>query len=82
MTTVSTIRSWITKGLRKKATHVIVMCDTYDHDDYPVYVYEGENPREKAPVGNMQRILECYSLKLPIEAQLTEQRAHHWEIES
>ena len=28
-------------------THMAVVCDTYDWDDYPVYVAQGEDPHEK-----------------------------------
>lgn len=38
-TTKKIIAEWIESGLEKKATHMIVVCDTFDHTDYPVYVF-------------------------------------------
>ena len=79
MTTREDIRGWLTQGKEQGSTHVIVMCDTFDHEDYPVFVEPGEDARDKAPKGNMQRIMECYSLSLPFDEQLDEHRAHNWD---
>lgn len=82
-TTRDDIRAWLSEGKRKGATHVIILCDTFDYCDYPVYVMPGQNAREVADAqcknGAMTRVMECYSLALPIEAQLNEFRASHWE---
>ena len=70
------------EGKKKKATHCIVVCDTYDHEDYPVYVEKGQDPREVAKEfdgKNMQRIMECYALNQDIDMQLGELRAYHWD---
>ena len=29
---------WVTEGRNKGATHVLDVCDTFDHSHYPVYV--------------------------------------------
>lgn len=81
-TTQSEIREWFERGKRGGATHMIVACDTFDHDDYPVYVKPSESVREKAAEyngKNMQRVMEVYALHLPMEAQLAEHRAFHYE---
>ena len=76
------IRGWLEHGLAEGATHVIIVCDTFDHEDYPVFVMPGEDAHEKAqgfsPGYNMQRVMEVYSLSLPIEDQLNERRAFHF----
>lgn len=80
-TTTENIREWLNNA-DKTHTHVIVVCDTFDYDDYPVYVNKDENPREiakKYDGKNMQKIMECYSLSIDIEQQLRERRAFHWE---
>lgn len=70
------IRSWINRGIAEKATHVLVVCDTFDWEDYPVYVMPGEDARSMAEEHgyngdrNMQRVMEVYNLALPIEPQL------------
>jgi hypothetical protein len=80
MTTQNEIRGWLERGKRDGATHVIVVCDSFDHDDYPVFVKPTEdvNVRIKEFDGkNMQRIMEVYALHLPLEAQLAEYRSFH-----
>ena len=50
---------WILDGKKKKATHMIDVCDTFDYDNYPVYVKKGESLEEKEKevrAGSMQRI--------------------------
>ena len=62
---------------------MIVVCDTWDHEDYPVYVQEGEDPRARAgeyTEKNMQRVMEVYALHLDMESQLAEHRACHYEL--
>jgi hypothetical protein len=62
---------------------MLVVCDTFDYDDYPVYVKPGEDPRQKAETyqrgENMQRLMECYSLSMSKEDQMKEHRAFHWD---
>lgn len=61
---------------------MLVVCDTYDHTDYPVYVESDQNVLEvlKEHDGtNMRRVMECYALHLDKEAQLSEHRAFHTE---
>jgi hypothetical protein len=78
MTTKAEIREWLEKGLEQGDSHVIVACDTFDHSDYPIYIHHGTNPKTY-PLGEMQRAMECYCLALPIEDQLNESRANHWD---
>jgi len=76
--TKSDIAEWFDRGVKLSATHLIVVCDTYDHEDYPTYVYPGEDAQEKYKEHNeasMQRVMEVYNLALPKESQLAEHRA-------
>lgn len=50
------IRSWLKRGKESGATHMIVVCDTYDHEDYPVYVMPDENVRTKSEQFNGKNI--------------------------
>lgn len=34
---------WYDEGVKAGATHLIVVCDTYDHEDYPVYCSSPED---------------------------------------
>ncbi len=62
---------------------MLVVTDTFDHEDYPVYVPEGKDPREFDPKGaNMQRTMECYRLSLGwAEQGHPGTRAQNWEFD-
>jgi len=76
------IDRWFEAGKKQKATHLIVVVDDFDHDDYPAYVAGGQDVREVAKKydgTNMQRIMEVYSLKRDKHSQLAEFRAFHYD---
>ncbi len=80
-TTQEDIRGWIKRGQEQNATHLIVVCDTFEHDDYPVFVSDKENVREvyeEYNNKNTQRVMEVYNLKQDIEKQLNEIRANNF----
>jgi hypothetical protein len=72
MTSLRDIADWFEEGKRNKAKFMIVMCDTFDHSDYPCYVYATSQfwgvyaEKEKA---SMQRIMEVYDLSKPWATQ-------------
>lgn len=75
------LRRWFLEGVRDKATHMIIVCDTYDHEDYPVFVAVGEDVRKV--VGNyngkdMQRVMEVYDLRMDMEEQLRQDRVFNF----
>jgi hypothetical protein len=75
------IRNWLQMGQQKGASHVIIMCDTFDWSDYPVYVQAWQNVAGHITDLNntsMQEIMEVYNLSLPIESQLNEKKA--WNL--
>ena len=88
-----TLADWFERGKSMGATHLIVVCDTFDYEDYPVFVMPNEDVRKKAfeygndngggkPTivnNNMQRVMEVYSLSLPMDEQYAERRAFHFE---
>lgn len=78
-TTRDDIRRWLDRAIKKGASHMVVMCDTYDWSDYPVFVMPGEDPKSKLG-GAMQKPMECYDLSLDINDQLAERRANHWDM--
>ena len=78
-TTREDIEEWCKEGKREKATHMIVVCDTFDHEDYPVYVYDKQDIRKTIDEyngKNMQRIMEVYNLTKPLKPQLDAKRAY------
>ena len=51
---------------------MIIMCDSFDYEDYPVYVLPGEDPKEVTEFYSHCRVKEVYNLDLPIKPQLNE----------
>ena len=76
-TTKDDIRKWFRSGLRQEATHLIVVCDTFEWDDYPVYVFPGQDVKEKESEydgKDMQKIMEVYNLSMDMEEQINGDR--------
>ncbi len=76
------IRGWFLRGKKKGATHMLVVCDTFDLEDYPVFVMPNENVQQKYEKFNgkdMQRVMEVYSLGKGMGDQLDELRAFHFD---
>jgi len=80
MTTKDDIREWFERGKAQGAGHLLVVCDTFSHEDYPVFCMPEESLPDKANQyhgPNMQRVMECYDLNKDMENQLAERRAFH-----
>ena len=74
------IRQWIERGIEMGATHVIVVVDMFDHEDYPVFVKPNELVESRVSYyqrASMQDVMEVYNLSMDIEKQLNEYRAWH-----
>lgn len=58
------INRWKGEAKRRKATHIIVVCDTFDYSNYPVYVQSGDELESmKARYSqNMDRVMEVIEL--------------------
>jgi hypothetical protein len=81
MTTKDEIRDWL-KRSEPTDTHMLMVCDTFNYEDYPVYVHKGESVKVKEDEFNkksMQKVMEVYSLKQDIESQLNEYRSFHYD---
>lgn len=73
MTSTDTIRSWLEEGRAQHATHVVIACDTFNWEDYPIYVKKGDDIRKivtEHDGPNMQKVMEVYNLSKDIEKQL------------
>jgi len=70
------IDGWFDRGVANGARHMLVVCDTFDHDDYPVFTHSDAEclARYKEP-GNMQRVMEVYDLRAEKAEQMNEHRA-------
>lgn len=74
------IVGWFKSGKEQGYTHMIVVCDTYDWDDYPVYVSADENARDKyaeytSGKHSMQKVMEVYNLSQNMDKQMSQRRA-------
>lgn len=81
MTTRQDIRGWLEEGQEQGATHVIVVVDNFDWEDYPVYVSPDDDVRKKEikfKEASMQRVMEIYNLSMDLEEQLNEHRAWNY----
>lgn len=83
-TTQLDISRWFDQGLKEGATHMLIVCDTFDHSDYPVYLTLGENIEQVHSdyingKFSMQKVMEIYSMKLDKESQLKEHRTFHYD---
>jgi hypothetical protein len=86
-TTKEEIGRWFDSGKKHGATHMIVVCDTWDYEDAPIYIMPGEDAvakckdiEERSKRGEgMLKVMEVYAMHLPKEEQLSEFRAKHFE---
>jgi len=56
---------WVEEAKENGAQYIISVCDTFDWDDYPVYVMPGEDLekiKEGYNGGNMQKINEVITI--------------------
>lgn len=65
------LRRWFEQGVNSNHQFMIVVCDTFDWEDYPVYC----NPVDfaehyKQSTSNMQKVMEVYDLSLDPDQQL------------
>ena len=57
--------TWLQEAKEKNATHLIIVLDTFDYEDYPVFVLQGEELKEKVikfSTASMQSIQEIITL--------------------
>lgn len=70
------IEGWFDRGVANGARHMLVVCDTFDHDDYPVFTHsDAECLKRYEEPGNMQRVMEVYDLRAEKAEQMNERRA-------
>jgi len=74
--TYEDIEAWFKRGVAEGKAYMLVVCDTYDHSDYPSYHDTAEAAKTaKAHPGEMQRVMEVYDLAADMEKQLRQHRA-------
>ena len=74
-TTREDIQGWLERGSDQHAEFMLVVCDTFDYEDYPVYCKKSELDDCKLKHSrNMQKIMEVYDLSKNREKQLKQRR--------
>lgn len=71
------ISHWFDRGILSNQHYMLVVVDTFDHSDYPVYSPNVEDARERFGVldgPNMQRVIEVYDLRADKSEQMAERR--------
>lgn len=66
-TTREEVEQWVEAGIQTGATHLIVFCDSFSYEDYPVWVHPGEDVeavKRKHLATPMQRVMEVVDLHL------------------
>ncbi len=74
------ISKWFDRGVKENFTHLIVVTDTFEYSDYPVYVEEGSDVRkmvESVDAKSMQKVTEVYHLASDRDQQLDQSRAYN-----
>lgn len=77
MTTRAEIAEWFDRGVAQGATHLIVVCDTFNYEDYPAFATGAKDVHEKYAhydKQNMQRIVEVYDLHADKQEQMAASR--------
>lgn len=67
------IREWFIKAKYAQATHMLVVCDTWKYEDYPVMVFPPltvDDVYRLYDCVNMQKVMEVYFLDDDMEKQL------------
>jgi len=68
------IREWLERA-DEGSTHMLVVVDTFDYDNYPVYTKDVQESIRHYSAASMQRIMEVYDLSMDIDEQLNAHRA-------
>lgn len=65
-TTAEDIKRWWKSAKKAKAKYMVVVCDSFDYEDYHVECMTAEEARRVvAHPGEMQHVMEVYDMSLP-----------------
>jgi len=75
-TSLNEIGDWFDTGKSLGKDFMIIACDTFDHEDYPIYCTKDEvRSKYNSHNGqNMQIVMEVYDLSIDKKDQLSKQR--------
>jgi len=77
------IKDWFEQGVAKGHSFMVVVCDTFDWSDFPVYYDSVAEARKRAEQpGSMEKTMEVYYLKDPMDEQLNQRRCFNFGPEA
>lgn len=77
MTTASEIGQWFDRGVSQGSKYMLIICDTFDWEDYPYFFEDEKEAREKmSNPGDMNKFMEAYDLSANKDEQLNMRRAN------
>lgn len=71
--TKSEIANWFDRGIKKEMKYLIVVCDTFEYENYPVFAISDDDVVDKFKTyseKSMQKVEEVYNLTENREEQL------------
>jgi len=69
------ISEWFDRGINLQAKYMVVLCDTFDWEDYPCFFNSAEAAQcKKAAPGLMQKVMEIYDLLADKNEQMNKHR--------
>lgn len=81
-TSVDNLKEWAGKGIAKGAKWMIVVCDMFEYEEFPVYATSVEHFDQLYNTSmhrkSMEQVMEVYDLESDLETQLQEHRA--WRL--
>ena len=72
------ISRWFDRALRNNQKYMLVVCDQFDYEDYPLYANDPIEAKEKYAEfngNNMQKVMEVYDMSVDRNSQLDAHRA-------
>lgn len=76
-TTQKEISEWFDEGVARGKRYMLVMCDTFDWTDCPVFFDDLTEARKRRDQPEpMEKYMESYDLSQPKDPQLKTHRAH------
>lgn len=77
--TKNELRLWFDIGVKQGDSHMAVFMDTFDYDDYPVYINAINSEHAISAINKHDdRLMEVYNLTMDRESQMAEHRAFNY----
>ena len=74
------VEGWVIQAKEQGYMFLIVACDRFDYDNYPIYCNSGMDcdfQLSRIRCSEMHTVDEVYDMSMDIDAQLKERRAYH-----